>query len=64
MEATSNQAEQVLNYFKEWLPSANRVYQETLRSEQEQAERRERETLKQQIAKEEERADVLRKLKI
>lgn len=63
VSASSNEAQQVINYFKEWLPKANQVYEIKLKQDQEAEECRQRQELKNRIQKERERAGVLQKLK-
>lgn len=64
VSAKADEAQDIINYFKGWLPKANQVYESQIRREKEQNERREREALRQQIAKAEERANLLERLKI
>jgi serine/threonine protein kinase len=63
IHAESRQTQQVIDHFNEWLPKANKVYADKIKHEQEEAERKEREELQRRIKMEEERSDVLRKLK-
>jgi serine/threonine protein kinase len=61
--ASANQAQQVIDHFKQWLPAANLVYANKLNQDQEAAERKQREELQKRIRQEQEMADVKRKLK-
>jgi len=63
ISTSSELAQTVIDYFKQWLPVANRVYVNKLEKDREAAERKQREELHKQIRQEEERADVNRKLK-
>ena len=61
--SASHEAQDIINHFKNWLPLANRVYADKIDREQKETERREKEALKQQIAKEEEKAKINMNLK-
>lgn len=63
ISVSSNQVQQVIDHFKQWLPAANRVYVNKLKQDQELAEHKQREELQKRIRQEQEKADVKRKLK-
>lgn len=63
ISASANEAQQVINFFKQWLPAANQLYEKRLKQDLEAVERKQREELQNRIKKEQERADVMRKLK-
>lgn len=63
ISVSATQAPLAINYFKGWLPIANKVYEDLLKRDKELTERKEREELQRRIKAEEERSDVLRKLK-
>ena len=63
ISARSNEVQQIVDQFKQWLPTANKVYEDKLKRDQEAKEREEREELQRRIQQEEERADVMRNLK-
>lgn len=63
ISAGSGQAQEVINHFKQWLPAANRVYENKVKRDQEAAEQKQRQELQRRIAQEEEKADINRKLK-
>jgi serine/threonine protein kinase len=60
----ASHAQTVVDLFKEWLPNANRVYEERLRIEKLRAEEAERKKIREETARQETRANVLRNLKI
>jgi serine/threonine protein kinase len=59
----ADRAQTVVNYFKEWLPIANRGYEELVRREKQLAEQAKRKELREETARQETRANVLRDLK-
>lgn len=63
ISSTSNEVQQIIDYFKQWLPMANRVYADKLKRDMEEAERKQRVELQKQIKEEEERAQVKQSLK-
>jgi len=63
ISASANEAQQVVDDFKKWLPAANRLYANKLKKDQEAAERKQREELQNLIRQEQERTNVVRKLK-
>lgn len=63
ISAGANEAQQVVDYFKKWLQAANRLYANKLEKEQEAAERKQREELQNLIRQEQERINVMQKLK-
>jgi hypothetical protein len=40
--AQESEVQQIIDYFKAWLPNANRMYKETIRREQQEAEEQQR----------------------
>lgn len=59
----ANDVQQIIDFFKQWLPRANQVYENRLRQDLENTERRKNEEIQREIQKEKERADVLQNLK-
>jgi serine/threonine protein kinase len=64
IDARGDQVQSIIDYFKGWIPRANRTYEETIRREKREEEEKERQRLKRQIEAEEERLRVLRNIKI
>ena len=64
IDATEKQVQQVINYFKDWLPKANRVYEQRIRMENDEAERKKRMEIEHQIAEQEARQRVLKSIKL
>jgi len=54
----------VINHFKNWLPKANRVYEQRIREEKQEAEEKSRQELQRKIKEQETRKRVLKKVKI
>ena len=63
ISASANEAQRVVDHFKQWLPMANSVYENKLKQDLEAAERGQREELQGRIRQEQEKADVKRNLK-
>ncbi len=63
ISANANEAQQVVDDFKKWLPAANRLYANKLEKDQEAAERKQREELQNLIKQEQERTNIMGKLK-
>lgn len=63
ISARANEVQQVVDHFKQWLPRANYVYEAKLKQDIEAEERRQQEEIRKNIQREEERADVLQKIK-
>ena len=61
--ATSNEVQQVVDYFKQWLPIANRTYVDKLKRDIAEAERKQKAELQKRIKEEEERARVKQSIK-
>ena len=59
----SDDAQMVVNYFKDWLPIANGVYRLKLKEDMEESERKQRAELQRRIKEEEESARVNQSLK-
>ena len=64
ISATENEIQQVIDFFKQWLPKANRVYADTLRKETADAEDRERRKLQAEIEERERRQRILKSIKM
>jgi serine/threonine protein kinase len=64
IDASADQVQSIIDYFKLWIPRANQVYEEAIRREKREEEERERQRLKRQAAAQEERLRVLRSVKI
>lgn len=62
--ATENEVQRIINYFTDWLPKANRVYEQRMRREKEEAEEKQRKELERQIAEQETRQRVLKSTKL
>ena len=63
ISASSHEAQQAIDYFKQWLPMANRVYVDKLKQDMAENERRQKAELQKQIRQEEERTQVKQNLK-
>jgi serine/threonine protein kinase len=59
IQAADHDAQQIIDYFKTWLPIANGVYEKTIRRENQEEEDRQRQELQRKI-EEEERSQRLR----
>ena len=64
ISARESDVQQIINYFKAWLPNANRVYEETVRREKQEAEEQQRKQLQKEIEEEERRQRILAKVRI
>ncbi len=64
IDATEQEVQKIIDYFNDWLPAANRVYEQRIRREKEQAEENQRKELKRQIAEQEARQRVLKNIKL
>lgn len=62
--ATESQVQMIVDYFNGWLLAANRVYEQRIRTEKEQAEESQRKELQRQIAEQEARQRVLKNTKL
>jgi serine/threonine protein kinase len=62
--ADEHEAQKVVEYFKDWLPRANRVYEERVRSEKKEAEEKRRKELERQIKEQETRQRILKNIKL
>lgn len=60
--AQSNEVQQIVDYFQQWLPRANQVYEQRLKNDKKTKEIRLREELVQKIKEEEERESVLKNI--
>lgn len=63
ISSSTNEAQQIVDHFKDWLPRANQVYENKLKLDLENEERRQRGAIEAQAKKERERTEVLGKLK-
>jgi biopolymer transport protein ExbB/TolQ len=62
--AQEREIQDIINYFKSWLPQVSRVYEYNLRREKEEAETAEHNRIKQEIEEKERRLRVLNTVKI
>jgi serine/threonine protein kinase len=62
--AHENEVQQIIDYFNGWLPQVNRVYEQRIRREKEEAEEKQRKELERQIAEQEARQRVLKNIKL
>jgi len=53
-----NEAQRIINYFKEWLPKVAQLYENKLRTDAERAERKEIDKLKKKIEEENTRKSI------
>lgn len=64
ISANGREVQQIIDYFKQWIPQANQLYEETLRREKREAEKAERERIQREIQKEELRQRLLREVRL
>jgi hypothetical protein len=64
ISAAEQEVQPIINYFKGWLPNANRVYADRIRRERLEAEERERRRIRAEIEEQEKRARLLKSVKI
>jgi hypothetical protein len=64
IDASPNEVQDVINYFKGWLPQVTRVYEANLKRDIQQKEQQEREKIKRELIAEETRKKVLSSVKI
>ena len=64
IDATENEIQPIINYFKQWLPKANRVYEDMLRKERAETEDRERRELRAKIEELERRQRIRKSIQI
>ncbi len=64
INANPNEVQDVINYFKGWLPQVTRVYEANLKRDIQQKEQREREKIEKELRAEETRKMVLSSIKI
>ena len=64
IDADENQVQKIIDYFNDWLPAANRVYEQRIRREKEEAEEKQRKEFERQIAEQEARQRVLKNIKL
>ncbi len=62
--AQENEVQRIIDYFKQWLPMANRKYERTIRQEMEEEQQKERARLQAEVAAREQRDRILRNMKI
>ena len=64
ISAQDYQVQDIINYFKGWLPTVNQVYERRIRSDKAQAEEKLRKELERRIKEQEARQRVLKNIKI
>lgn len=64
VKAEHHEVQQIIDYFKEWLPKANMVYKRRIEREKKQEEQAQREKLQQEIEQQVLRAKVLGSIRI
>ena len=64
IDATENEVQKIIDYFNGWLPKANRAYEQRIRREKEEAEKKQRKELEREIAEQEARQRVLKNIKL
>jgi len=64
IQAAENEVQQIIDYFKTWLPIANRQYEQTIRREQWEEEERQRKELQMEIEELERRQRVRTNVRI
>lgn len=64
IDAREDDVQRIINHFKNWLPKANRVYEERIQREKKEAEEKNRQELQRKIEEQETRQRVLKKVKI
>ena len=64
INATEDLVQRIIDYFNAWLPDANRVYEQRIRQEKEEAEEAQRKELERQIKEQEARQRVLKNIKL
>ena len=64
VHADENEVQKIIDYFNGWLPAANRVYEQLIRREKEEAEKNQRKELELQIAEQEARQRVLKNIRL
>lgn len=62
--AQPNEVQEIINYFKQWLPKANQAYETKIKQDQNAEDKRQRDEVQQRIQKEKVRADVLQGVKL
>jgi serine/threonine protein kinase len=62
--ADEHEAVKVVEYFRNWLPKVNKVYEQRIRMEKEQAEKKQREELERQIKEQETRERILKSIQL
>lgn len=62
--ARESEVQRIIDYFKAWLPNANRVYEHTICSEKQEAEERQRRQLQQEVEEQERRQRILASIRI
>ncbi len=64
IRAAEHDVQQIIDYFKMWLPMANREYEQTIRREQQEEEERQRQELQKEIEEQERRQRVRANVRI
>lgn len=64
ISAEEREVQRIIDYFKDWLPRANRVYERRIREEAQESIRQARAQLEAEIAEREQRERILKNIKI
>jgi hypothetical protein len=64
ISARESDVQQIIDFFKTWLALANRVYEEMVRNEKQEAEERQRKQLQKEIEEQERRQRILASVRI
>jgi hypothetical protein len=64
IDAEEASVQRIIDYFKQWLPQTNRVYEERIRQDLRRQEEQQRRELKRQIEEQEARARVLKNIRL
>jgi len=64
ISAEEHEVQRIIDYFKDWLPRANRVYERRIREEAQESIKQARAQLEAEIAKREQRERILKNIKI
>ena len=62
--ADEHEIQQIIDYFKRWLPNANQKYEDTIRREKLEAEEQQRRKLQREIEEQEKRARILKNIRL
>ncbi|MBA7675099.1 hypothetical protein ES703_83328 [subsurface metagenome] len=64
INATEDIVQRIIDFFNDWLPNVNRVYEQCIHREKEEAEEAQRKELERQIKEQEARQRVLKNIKL